>query len=132
MIDHYDKNSPCDDDLLRKDVCRKKAFNIRNCIRYIEGVRQKCNIWENELSQELINKVETISKSNQKILEESQESGRLSELLGWLSGMLGCFGLGFALKDTYQGSAWLLVPVFCGCASLICGLYRYFIKKSKY
>ena len=132
LIDHYDKNSPCDDDLLRKDVCRKKAFNIRNCIRYIEGVRQKCNIWENELSQELINKVETISKSNQKILEESQESGRLSELLGWLSGMLGCFGLGFALKDTYQGSAWLLVPVFCGCASLICGLYRYFIKKSKY
>lgn len=136
LIDHYDNNSPCDNDLLNKDICRKKAFNIRNCIRYIEGIRQKCNIWENELSQELIKKVksvsetvETISKSNQKILEESQESGRLSELLGWLSGMLGCIGIGFALKDFHQGSAngmkCLFVFVLVGAALFFYGLFRY-------
>jgi hypothetical protein len=135
LIDHYEKNSPCDDDLLEKDRCRKKAFNIRNCIRYIEGVRQKCTIWENELSQELINKVKDvsesvgkISKSNQDILKASQESSRRSELLGWLSGMLGCFGVGFALRDFHQGPAdgmvCLIVPVVLGGVLFVYGVIK--------
>ena len=135
LIDNYEKNSLCNDDLLMKDKCRKKAFNIRNCIRYIEGVRQKCTIWENELSQELIKKVKKVSEtvgeistSNQEILKTSQESSRRSELLGWLSGMLGCFGVGFALRDFHQSPAedmaCLIIPVVLGGVLFIYGLIK--------
>lgn len=139
LIDYYEKNIQCDNNFLLKDNCRKKAFNIRNCIRYIEGIRQKCNIWENELSQALIDKVKTISeeiskisKSNQKILNASQKSSRLGELLAWISLMLGLWGLGFALKDTqinYGSSEYnLFIPIIVlGVICFIIGIVRLII-----
>lgn len=135
LIAHYENNSPCDAVLLEKDNCRKKAFNIRNCIRYIEGVRQKCTIWENELSQELIKKVGdvsasvgSISQSNQDILKASQKSSRRSELLGWISVMLGFWGVGFALRDFHQASTnfryGLWTPIVLGGILFIYGIIR--------
>lgn len=52
------------------DDKRKKAFNIRNSIRYIEGVKQNCSRWENELTENLIEQVHVISKDHQTTLEK--------------------------------------------------------------
>lgn len=52
------------------DDRRKKAFNIRNSIRYIEGVKQNCSKWENELTENLIEQVHVISKDHQTTLEK--------------------------------------------------------------
>lgn len=52
------------------DDRRKKAFNIRNSIRYIEGVKQNCSRWENELTENLIEQVHVISKDHQTTLEK--------------------------------------------------------------
>lgn len=143
LIDYYEKKCHCDEKLLKKDQCRKKAFNIRNCIRYIEGIRQKCNIWENELSQALIDKVKTISErvediseSNQSILKASQKSSRLSELLAWISLTLGLWGLGFALKDTplvwMSYNYKLFKPlILLGIALLVLGIIRLIIDVCK-
>ena len=52
-----------------RDIRRKKAFNIRNSIRYIEDVRQKCSILESTLTKILIEEVHGISKGNTVILD---------------------------------------------------------------
>lgn len=130
----------CDKKLMAKDRCRKKAFNIRNCMRYIEGVRQKCAIWENELTQELLYRVKNISESveeitqsNKAILEASNKSNRISELLGWLGGALGCVGLGLALGNfnygemTFQYKLW--VPVIFGVSLFVFGLVKVSLEK---
>lgn len=100
------------------DNRRKKAFNIRNSIRYIEGVKQNCSRWENELTENLIEHVHVISKDhqntlatiralvtdvkklsseNKKMLEASEKSSLQSTSLGWLSVVLAIIGIGFAL-----------------------------------
>lgn len=106
LIDHYENKTQCDNELIKKDNSRKKAFNIRNCVRYIESVRQKCTLWENDLSRELImqikkvsDSIKTISQSNQDILQTSQESSRNSEFLGWVSVAVGSLSIGLALRD---------------------------------
>lgn len=55
--------------LSKKDEHRKKAFNIRNSIRYIEDIRQKCDILESALSKILIEEVHGISIEHESILE---------------------------------------------------------------
>lgn len=87
-----------------KDDCRKKAFNIRNCVRYIEGVRQKCIIRENDLSYLIANKIAGISKEivnisneNKGILSNSIRSGKMSERIGWFSVALGSLSVALAL-----------------------------------
>ena len=55
-------------DLSTLDDRRKKAFNIRNSIRYIEGVKQNCSRWENELTENLIEQVHVVSKNHQTTL----------------------------------------------------------------
>ncbi len=50
------------------DDRRKKAFNIRNSIRYIEGVKQNCSRWENELTENLIEHVHNISQNHKATL----------------------------------------------------------------
>lgn len=130
----------CDKELMAKDKCRKKAFNIRNCMRYIEGVRQKCALWENELTQELVYRVKNISESvkeitqsNKAILEASNKSNRISELLGWLGGALGSVGLGLALGNfnygemTFQYKLW--VPVIFGVLLFVFGLVKVLLEK---
>lgn len=109
-------------------------------MRYIEGVRQKCAIWENELTQELLYRVKNISESveeitqsNKAILEASNKSNRISELLGWLGGALGCVGLGLALGNfnygemTFQYKLW--VPVIFGVSLFVFGLVKVSVEK---
>ena len=86
-----------------RDDRRKKAFNIRNSIRYIEDIRQKCSLLESSLTKVLIEEVHMISKDNTKILSqikileqknantlrESKKSNRMSYALGLLSVGLG-------------------------------------------
>lgn len=55
--------------LSKKDEHRKKAFNIRNSIRYIEDIRQKCDILESALSKILIEEVHGISIDHESILK---------------------------------------------------------------
>lgn len=83
--------------VLQKDNCRKKAFNIRNCVRYIEGIRQKCIIRENDLSYLIADKIVTISRENKQILDNSIRSGNISEMLAWISAALGGLSVGLAL-----------------------------------
>ena len=59
--------------LSKLDERRKKAFNIRNSIRYIEGVKQDCSRWENELTENLIEHVHNISKNHEDTLEKIGE-----------------------------------------------------------
>lgn len=125
-------NKEFDSELIHKDTCRKKAFNIRNCVRYIEGIRQKCLIIENDLFFNISEEISKISKSNQKILNASQKSSRLGELLAWISLMLGLWGLGFALKDTqinYGSSEYnLFIPtIVLGVICFIIGIVRLII-----
>ena len=82
-----------------RDNRRKKAFNIRNSIRYIEDIRQKCSLLESTLTKILIEEVHGISKDNTDILSQikilgqkntktlmsSEKSNRLSYALGFLS-----------------------------------------------
>jgi len=53
-----------------RDDRRKKAFNIRNSIRYIEDIRQKCSLLESTLTKILIEEVHGISKDNTDILSQ--------------------------------------------------------------
>lgn len=59
--------------LSKLDERRKKAFNIRNSIRYIEGVKQDCSRWENELTENLIEHVHSISKNHKETLTKIGE-----------------------------------------------------------
>lgn len=93
------------------DERRKKAFNIRNSIRYIEGVKQNCSRWESELTENLIDhvrvisinheetlrKVESLSKENKRMLEALEKSNMYSSFLGLLGVGLGLSSFGFAL-----------------------------------
>ena len=99
ILKSYQGNT--DSIVLQKDNCRKKAFNIRNCVRYIEGIRQKCIIRENDLSYLIADKIVNISRENKQILDSSIRSGNISEMLAWISAALGGLSIGLALyKNT--------------------------------
>lgn len=55
------------------DERRKKAFNIRNSIRYIEGVKQNCSRWEDELTENLIENVHIISTNHHATLKKVED-----------------------------------------------------------
>jgi hypothetical protein len=80
------------DSLSAKDLRRKCAFNIRNCIRYIVEVRSKCGIWESEIIRDLVQKVGRMLQVAEKLSIRSEKNGKLSVRLGWLSAVLGVFG----------------------------------------
>lgn len=140
LIDYYEEQSQCDNELIKKDNSRKKAFNIRNCIRYIESVRQKCTLWENELSRELIKQaknvsdsIKTISESNQIILHASQESSINSEFLGWVSVALGFLSVGLALRNPQQqltASPCAFVFIIIGFLLFLIGLIKKLLTNS--
>lgn len=56
--------------LIRRDFRRKKAFNIRNSIRYIEAIRQKCDFWGIRITEMLMEEVHGISNDNETILDK--------------------------------------------------------------
>ena len=103
------------------DERRKKAFNIRNSIRYIECVKQNCSRWEGELTENLIehvhnisknhkktlDKVELLSKANRDTLKESEKSNLYSSLLGLLSVGLGVISIGLALLTIEKVCKWV-------------------------
>ena len=78
------------DELLAKDHHRKIAFNIRNSVRYIEEIRNKCTIWENEMTRNLVNSVDKMQRT-------TELSNRLSKFLAVLSAILGGLGLLFGV-----------------------------------
>ena len=51
---------------------RKKAFNIDNSVRYIEEVRHKCDVWENQLMQDSVIRINHLSNLNQMLLQDIQ------------------------------------------------------------
>lgn len=126
---------PNDPNLLQKDYCRKKAFNIRNSIRYIEDIKQKCDIEGVRITEMLIEEVHGISKDSETILgrikkltEETAESNSLSSFLGWLSLAIAIFSLG----GLFQCTAFKLVCLAVAVAVfVICYFFVPKIKKKK-
>ena len=55
-----------------KTTHRKKAFNIDNSARYIEEVRHKCDVWENQLLQDTVIRINHLSDLNQTLLHDIQ------------------------------------------------------------
>lgn len=99
----------CDSTLIKRDLRRKRAFNIRNSIRYIEGIRNKCNIWENELLQDVMNQNQqmlknsnAVNKSNEKMLVSSKKSNVISIILGAVSVALGVLSIVLAVNPCYR------------------------------
>lgn len=99
----------CDPTLIKRDLRRKRAFNIRNSIRYIEGIRNKCNIWENDLLQDVMNlnqkmlKISnTVNKGNKDMLISSKKSNTISIVLGVLSVALGVLSIVLAVDSCYR------------------------------
>ena len=76
----------CDEELKLRDCHRKMAFNIRNSMRYINGVRINCSAMGNELTQEIITQ-------NQNMLLMSDKVNKTSKILAWLSFALGIAGI---------------------------------------
>ncbi len=128
------------------DDRRKKAFNIRNSIRYIEGVKQNCSRWENELTENLIEHVHNISKNhkqtlseieklsteNCKMLRASEESNLNSSLLGKYSVGLGVVSVGFAFLTIEEICSWVGYGVIAvGVIIAIIGRIKYKIEKNK-
>lgn len=92
----------CDIKLLQRDRQRKRAFNIRNSIRYIEGVRNKCDIWENELLQGLIKQNQKMLYLSNDMIASSEKSNKISTRLGWISLFLGILSVILGLTDGYK------------------------------
>ena len=128
------------------DDRRKKAFNIRNSIRYIEGVKQNCSRWENELTENLIEHVHSISRKHKetltKIEELSTESGKMlraseksnlySFLLGKYSVGLGVVSVGFAFLTIEEICSWVGYGVISvGVIIAIVGYIKYYREKNK-
>lgn len=99
------ENKSVSKELQAKDHHRKVAFNIRNSVRYIEEIRNKCTIWENEMTRNLVNSVDKMQRT-------SEISNRLSKHLAVWSIILGFFGILFgvlsfcniSVKKQYQES----------------------------
>lgn len=87
------ERSEVSEELKAKDAHRKSAFNIRNCIRYIVEVRSKCDVWENEIIRDLVQKVDVMQRTAEISNMQSEKLGRLSCALGWLSCALGILSL---------------------------------------
>ena len=101
----------CDPTLIKRDLRRKRAFNIRNSIRYIEGIRNKCNIWENDLLQDVMNQNQKmlqisneVNKSNEDMLVSSKKSNVISIVLGAVSVALGVLSIVLAVDSSRKPS----------------------------
>lgn len=75
--------------LKAKDYHRKCAFNIRNSIRYIVEVRNKCDVWENEIIRDLVQKVDMMQQTAEESNIQSKRMEYVSLSLGVVSILLG-------------------------------------------
>lgn len=99
-----DLRKPLTSMLKAQDDRRKKAFNIRNSIRYIEDAKRRCEIWQSRLSEVLLDEVYDFSAKNTALIQQVQKSNKLSSRLGWWSFFLGIISLGIALFFGLKGS----------------------------
>lgn len=74
----YSKNHG-QEELLQKDISRKRANNIRNSMRYIECIKDKCSQRTYELTDAM--------------LTEADRMGRKANVLAWLFGTCTAIGL---------------------------------------
>lgn len=109
---YYEKNISVRNKLIEKDCCRKRAFNIRNSIRYIEGIRKKCDSWRNLINADMFENIQELSVASREILKDSKKSGKRSEMLGFISVSIALIGIGIAEKDC-KGSmyTWIIMGV---------------------
>ena len=56
-----------------QNICRKKAFNIRNSIRYIENVRLKCDEYSYKIEHALISDVNTTSSELENLTKDIKD-----------------------------------------------------------
>ncbi len=86
---HDSKISAVEPQKDEKDRCRKKAFNIRNSIRYIESAKRKCEIWQNNITETLLDEIHILSSQVNKQVEKNtaltekvdEQTGEVSKLL---------------------------------------------------
>lgn len=125
--DNYKHDSEISADELKKrpnaeiderDRCRKKAFNIRNSIRYIEDAKRKCEIWQNKITETLLDELHEISTKNTTLTEQIGKSNKISSRLGWWSFALGIISLGIALFFGIKGSTSQCNCTLCSSHSL--------------
>lgn len=109
---------------------RKKAFNIDNSVRYIEEIRHKGDVWENQLlqdsiirinhltilNQELLNGIQTLSETNKelisqtnvvsgynkKMLNEAKKSDRRAMWVAIVFGIVGVASLAASIISIYK------------------------------
>ena len=125
----------------RRDSGRKKAFNIRNSMRYIEAVRQKCDFWGIRITEMLVEEVHGISNGNEIILSEissltneTSKSNGLNSFLGWIAlcvAFVSLIDIDFPFKFKWFCGVGAIVSVVIALTFLI---KDYFIqgKKDKY
>lgn len=153
--DDYDHNSiftsadlrkPFSPELEEKDSRRKKAFNIRNSIRYIEDIKQKCDFGKSKITRSLISinldisqhhedilgKIEALTNDNKKILDNvdgltvaNNKNNGTNSFLAWVA--LGIAALG--LIGIYPDSnVWKII---CLVGFVFCIVYGSYLKISQ-
>lgn len=110
---HLDNNDiPKDSNDTEKNRCTEVAFNIRNSLRYIEGIRKKCSMWDNLITHNLTQDVEKLIQENNKLtdsakkqIEKSKRTDNISLFLGGLSVILGLFSLILSVRSCESNHA---------------------------
>ncbi len=79
-------NRPQDSNDTKKNRRKEVAFNIRNSLRYIEGVRKKCSMWDSLITHNLTQDVEKLIQENNNLTNRTRilinESSQLTANVG--------------------------------------------------
>lgn len=79
---HDNNDIPKDSNDTEKNRCKEVAFNIRNSLRYIEGIRKKCSMWDNLITHNLTQDVEKLIQENNNLTNSTRslinESSKLT------------------------------------------------------
>lgn len=77
---------PQDSNDTEKNRRKEVAFNIRNSLRYIEGVRKKCSMWDSLITHNLTQDVEKLIQENNNLTNSTRclinESSQLTANVG--------------------------------------------------
>lgn len=105
-------NRPQDSNDTKKNRRKEIAFNIRNSLRYIEGVRKKCSMWDSLITHNLTQDVEkliqennNLTDSSKKLIEKSKRTDKISLFLGYLSAVLGVFSFILSVRSCESNHA---------------------------
>ena len=107
-VSNLGKEENISDELTAKDSHRKKAFNIRNSIRYIVEVRSKCDVWESDITRYLVQTVNRMQQTTDASIKQSEKIGELSLKLGKRSVILGLVSIFLAVLSIILG-VWSVV-----------------------